>query len=124
MKRLLYGVLIGVILSAVALTIIWEVRFKQIKFYTPYQAVMLDNNQVYYGKLTDLGRDYPVLTDVYYIKSGMDPKTKDVKNVLIRRGNELHGPDRMYLNGRHILLIEPVGPLSSVAKLIAESKNQ
>lgn len=77
-----------------------------------------------YGKLTDLGRDYPVLMDVYYIKSGMDPKTKDVKNVLIRRGNELHGPDRMYLNGRHILLIEPVGPLSSVAKLIAESKNQ
>lgn len=30
---------------------------------TPYAAVMLDNNQLYYGKLANAGSDFPELTD-------------------------------------------------------------
>jgi hypothetical protein len=93
-----------------------------IRFETPYQAVLLDNNQVYCGKLQGAGTPYPVLTDVFYVQSQVDPQTKQVKNILIRRGNEWHAPDRMYINARHIILIEPVGPNSQVAKLISEAK--
>ena len=92
------------------------------QFQTPYQAVLLDNGLVYYGKLQGAGTQFPVLTDVFYIQSQQDAQTKAVKNVLIRRGNELHQPDRMYVNSRHIVFIEPVGPNSQVAQLIAQAK--
>ena len=91
---------------------------------TPYAAVVLDNNQVYFGKLTNAGAPYPELTDVYYIQSQVNQETKAVNSILIRRGNEVHGPDRMFLNAHHIILIEPVGPNSKVAQLIAEDKNK
>ena len=93
-----------------------------IKFDTTYQAVLLDNGSVYFGKLQGAGTDYPVLTDVYYVQSQANQETKEVKNILIRRGNEWHSPDRMVLNARHIVLMEPVGPNSQVAKLIAQDK--
>src|SRR6516164_8871031 len=91
-----------------------------IKFDTTYQAVLLDNGSVYFGKLQGAGTQYPVLTDVYYVQSQVNQETKEVKNILIRRGNEWHAPDRMVLNARHIILIEPVGPNSKVAELIAQ----
>ena len=89
---------------------------------TPYSAVLLDNNQLYYGKLVNAGSRFPELTDVYYIQSGVNQETKAVTSVLVRRGSEWHGPDRMFLNERHIVLIEPVGANSKVAKLIEDDK--
>jgi hypothetical protein len=89
---------------------------------TPYAAVLLDNNQVYFGKLANAGTAYPELTDVYYIQSSVNQETKAVSNILVRRGNEVHGPDRMFLNAHHIILIEPVGANSKVSQLIADDK--
>lgn len=89
---------------------------------TTFQAVLLDTGQVYYGKLSRLGTEYPRMTDVYYIVSNQDPQTKAVKRVLVKRGNELHAPTETFLNARHIVMIEPVGPSSQVAKLIAQSE--
>ena len=89
-----------------------------------YSAVLLDNNQVYFGKLDKAGSAYPVLTDVYYIQSQVNQETKAVTNIRVRRGNEWHGLDRMILNARHILLIEPVGPNSKVAQLIEADKKK
>ena len=95
-----------------------------VKFDSTYQAVLLDNGSVYFGKLQGAGTDYPLLTDVYYVQSQVNQETKEVKNILIRRGNEWHSPDRMVLNARHIVLMEPVGPNSTVAKLIAQEKGK
>jgi len=86
-----------------------------------YYAVLLDNNSVYFGKLESLASDYAVLHDVFYVQSNVDPQTKAVSNVLIRRGKEWHGPDRMIINQKAIVFIEPVGPDSRVAQLIAAS---
>jgi len=88
-------------------------------FDTPYQAVLLDTGLVYYGKITGLDTDYPTLREVYYIQQNTDPETKKVNSVLIRRGNEWHGPSMTVLNARQIVLVEPVGPNSKVAQLIA-----
>jgi hypothetical protein len=90
-----------------------------VKFKSPYQAVLLTNGAVYFGKLEGLGTDYPILRDVFYIQNAVDPNTKQTSSVLIRRGKEWHGPDFMVLNARHVLLIEPVTPGSRVAQLIA-----
>jgi hypothetical protein len=90
-------------------------------FPTSYQAVLLSNGSVYYGKLSGYGTRNPLLTDVFYILSKTNPDTKQVTNVLVKRGKELHGPDRMYLNSRQIIFVEPVGNDSTVAKLINEA---
>jgi hypothetical protein len=87
---------------------------------TPYHAVALINGQVYFGRVEALGTDYTVLRDVFYIQSRQNPETKQVANVLIKRGGEWHAPDRMILNRQQVLLIEPVKDDSQVAKLIAE----
>ena len=94
------------------------------KFDTDYQAVLLDTGLVYYGKITGLDTDYPVLHDVYYIQQTKDVKTNQVNNVLVRRGNEWHGPAMTVLNSRHIVLVEPVGANSKVAQLIAEDQKK
>ena len=91
---------------------------------TPYSAILLDTGQVYYGKLTNAGSNFPELTDVYYIQSQANQETKAVTSVLVRRGNEWHGPDRMFLNQRHVVLIEPVGTSSKVAQLIEADKGK
>ena len=90
-------------------------------FRTPYQAVLLSNGAVYYGKLSGYGTRYPVLTDVFYIVTKTDPDSKQVTNILVKRGKELHGPDRMYLTASQIVFVEPVGQDSKVAQLINEA---
>ena len=87
---------------------------------TPYQAVLLLNGQAYFGKIENLHAEQIVLQDVFYIQSRQNPETKQVSNVLVKRGQEWHAPDRMILSKRHIMLIEPVAEGSQVAKLIAE----
>ena len=93
-------------------------------FDTPYQAVLLDNGQVYYGKITGLGSNFPQMTDAYYIVRTENPQTKQPKNVLVKRGNELHAPTKTFLDARHIVMIEPVGMTSQVEQLIVQSQSQ
>lgn len=87
-----------------------------------YYAVLLNNNSVYFGKLEGLSSEYPVLRDVFYVQTSVDKDTKAVNNVLVKRGKEWHGPDRMIVNRGAIVFVEPVGADSKVAQLIAESK--
>ena len=91
---------------------------------TPYQAVLLSNGSAYFGRLEGLGTPFPVLRDVFYVQSSQDPQTKQVSNILVKRGKEWHAPDRMILNSNMIVLVEPVSPGSRVAQLIAQAKNQ
>jgi hypothetical protein len=99
-------------------------EYRQPRLTTEYQLVLLTSGQTYFGKLEKLGTPYPVLQDVFYIQSQADPNTKLVKNNLIKRGKEWHQPDLMLLDARQIVLIEPVKPTSTVAKLIKEYKGQ
>ena len=93
-----------------------------LKFPTEYQAVFLDNGQVFFGRLQDDGSSYVTLRDVFYIKQQASPDKKEVKNVLVKRGSEWHAPDFMRINSRHIVFIEPVAPDSRVALLIREAE--
>ncbi len=94
-----------------------------VSFDQTYQAVLLSNGQVYFGRLEGYGTENPVLREVYYIQSGVNDQ-KQPTNILTKRGKELHSPDRMYLNPRQIIMIEPVGPTSRVYELIRDLKVQ
>ena len=121
----LIWILAGLFASiALGIHIYRVIRGPSIRFNTPYQAVLLTNGSVYFGHLQDYGTSHPVLTDVYYVVSQSNPETKQVTNSLIKRGKELHEPDRMYLNPNQIVFVESVGTNSKVAQLIAEQKKQ
>jgi hypothetical protein len=91
---------------------------------TEYHAVLLNNGSVYFGKLEGLGSPNPVLRSVYYVQSSVYPQTKAVNSVLVKRGGEWHGPDRMILQASSIAFVEPVSAGSRVAQLIAESNRR
>jgi hypothetical protein len=110
------------VLAVLCMSIACVHQDEEVKFQTPYQAVLLTNGQVYFGQLQGYGTPHPVLTNVFYVISQTNPETKQVNNVLIKRGKELHEPDRMYLNPRLIVFVEPVGASSKVAQLIAQAK--
>jgi hypothetical protein len=94
-----------------------------LKFPTEYQAVFLDNGQVFFGRLSgDAGSPFLTLRDVFYVKQQGTPDKKEAHNLLLKRGGEWHGPDFMRLNSRHVVLIEPVAPDSRVAQLILEAR--
>ena len=112
------------VLAIVAMSLVACDRQKPIQFDSPYQAVLLDNGSVYFGKLAGLGTPYPVLTEVYYVQNAVNQQTKQQTNVLIQRGQEWHSPDRMILNANHIVFVEPVGKSSRVAALIDELKSK
>jgi hypothetical protein len=117
------AILAGCLVLAViaALYLDWRSKTHNVSFPTPYQAVLLSNGTVSYGELTGYGTANPVLTHAFYIVSRADPNTKAAQNILVRRGKELHGPDRMYLNPSSIEFVETVGPDSKVAQLILEA---
>jgi hypothetical protein len=89
---------------------------------TPYHGVLLTNGQAFFGRLEQVDARFPVLREVYFVRSQPDPETKQVVNTLVKRGQEAHAPDRMILNAAHILLIEPVKADSQVGKLIEANR--
>jgi hypothetical protein len=74
-----------------------------------FQAVFLDNGQVYFGKLASVNNDYVRLSDIYYLQVEQqiqpdqdDPNSQDddaqPQISLAKLGNELHGPeDEMFI---------------------------
>lgn len=93
-----------------------------LNFPTEYQAVFLDNGQVFFGKVSDQGSAYLTLRDVYYVQTLVEKEQKKTANVLVKRGSEWHNPDFMRINTKHVVVIEPVGADSRVAQLIKEAK--
>ena len=95
-----------------------------------YQAVFLSNNQVYFGHLKNINSDYPILTNVYYVKlegdssqAGNSPNSPTGK--LVKLGdNEPHGPrDEMIINKDHILFWENLNTDSQIVKLIEQMRS-
>lgn len=117
----------GIVVIVAAFLLVKDARpHNPVAFTTPYQAVMLSNGVVYYGKLAGYGTPQPVLTDVYVIVSQTNPDTKQTNKGLFKleKVEELYQPDRMYLNPSQILGVEPVGTNSKVAQLIAQAQTQ
>jgi hypothetical protein len=87
-------------------------------------AVAVTNGQAYYGKIEGRGPDYIELADVYYVTRKTDSKTGQTSNMPVRRGEEIHAPDRMILNSAHIVMLETVTPGSQIAKCIESVSGQ
>ena len=116
-------VILLALLAAIASAYTWTLSGAP-KNSSDYQAVLLSNGSVYFGRLEGLGSRFPALREVYYVQSGVDPNTREPKNILLKHGSEWHSPDHMILNADQIVLVEPVGSDSRVAGLITQLKSK
>ncbi|MDB5181327.1 MAG: hypothetical protein JWP13_90 [Candidatus Saccharibacteria bacterium] len=94
-----------------------------------FQAVFLNNGQVYFGNIKDLNGKYINLNNIYYLQtSGANGQaaaaTTDSSNVsLVKLGCELHAPyDQMVINRDQVIFWENLKDDSQVAKAIAQYK--
>lgn len=87
-----------------------------------WQAVFLSNNQVYFGKLTQLKNGYFELDNVFYLQSGQnvnDSQKESTSINLIKLGSEVHGPeDNMYISEKQVLFWENLKSDSKIVKII------
>ena len=126
-KPLAWTMAVAAVVIATALTILayqyWRVNAPP-PFTAAHHAVLLLNGQAYFGRIDSVRSEHMVLSEVFYIQSQTNPETKQVTNVLVKRGREWHAPDRLIVNKQHVVLMEPVTDGSQVAKLIAEQSKQ
>jgi hypothetical protein len=94
-----------------------------------YQAVFLNNNQVYFGKVGALNSKYVVITDVFYLQvnqSGQTSSTTSSNNNLVLQKlgkTELHGPeDKMVINRDQVTFWENIKDTSQVVTAINKYK--
>jgi hypothetical protein len=92
-----------------------------------YQAVFLDDGQIYFGKLSGIDQQYSKLESIYYLqvtdKATGQPVQQGSSNptqiVLQKLGNEIHGPqDSMFINTDKILFWENLKVDGQVTKAI------
>jgi hypothetical protein len=102
-----------------------------------YQAVFLTNGQVYFGKVSDLDKEFMTVKDIYYLQviqqpplqgstqqpGQQAPAAAQPQISLVKLGNELHGPiDEMHISKSQILFYEDLKKDGSVVKAISDYK--
>lgn len=96
-----------------------------------YQAVFLNNGQVYFGNIDNLNAKYVDLSNVYYLTqnaatnaTGQQQATGDY--TLVKLGcQQIHSPtDRMLINRDQVTFWENLNSDGKVAKSIEEFKKQ
>lgn len=95
-----------------------------------YQAVFLNSadGQVYFGRLSQLNKDFYKLTDIYYVRvTTVQPDnntstTTSQQNIsLAKLGSEIHGPeDAMYIAKKDVMFWENLKEDGQVVKAIRE----
>jgi hypothetical protein len=90
-----------------------------------YQAVFLNNGQVYFGHLSMQNSQFPELRSVYYLQVTQPPQplkpgeTPPTNINLVKLGGELHGPtDEMRIKKDSILFVEDLRADSRVVQAI------
>lgn len=97
-----------------------------------YQAVFLDNGQVFFGKLKNTQGAYLKLENAYYSKAQQLPedatdeqKAAVANNVsLIKVGDEVYGPESsLSIRAEQVLFWQNLTPDSKVSKAIQSAQN-
>ena len=84
-----------------------------------WQAVFLNNNQVYFGSLKNEDAQYVTLSNVYYLRTAEDLQQAGGSLNLVKLGGELHGPDdTIFIPKTSILFWENMKDTSRVVQTI------
>lgn len=115
--------LIGVIVSLVLLKD--KDNEKDYVDTSKFQAVFLNNGQVYFGNIKELNKAYLNMENIYYLRVSqqVQPGKQDAANdvSLVKLGCELHGPeDSMVLNRDQVTFWENLKDDGQVVKAVSE----
>lgn len=126
-KKFFWGLAVLVFLAVVyfaAIALGWF-RWK-----SGYQAVFLNNGQVYFGRIYKESSQYPILKNIYYLQVAQSsPSLQNGEEIpaninLIKLGTEIHGPkDEMRINRDSIIFIEDLSPDSRILEAITRLNN-
>ncbi|MST04245.1 MAG: hypothetical protein EXS49_01600 [Candidatus Pacebacteria bacterium] len=122
-------VLIVVLVGVAVFVSMWKNGTETFGSSDSYQAVFLTNGNTYFGKLSRMNSQYPILSDIYYINvTQIQPRSKDDQSQqaisLVKFGGEIHGPvDKMAINRDQILFIEDLRSDSKVVQGIMAQNN-
>jgi hypothetical protein len=95
-----------------------------------FQAVFLNGGQVYFGKISDLNKQYLKVSNIYYLRVNQQVQPDANSNAqndisLVKLGCELHGPqDDMVINREQVIFWENLKDDGQVAKAVAEYVKQ
>ncbi len=95
-----------------------------------YQAVFLNNGQVYFGNISSINNDYVRLNNIYYLTQSSDTSTNTQSTsgdyTLVKLGcQQIHYPyDQMIVNRSQITFWENLNKDGKVAKSIEQFKTQ
>lgn len=85
-------------------------------------GVQLQNGQMFYGLLREMGPHHLQLEDIYYVQPYTTPDGRQGNRVVSRQKADWHGPQSMTIPLDRVVTIEPVGGASQLAKLIEQDK--
>jgi len=92
-----------------------------------WQAVYLQNGQVYFGRLVQMNGSWITLKNIYYFPSLEKPsqlirKSELPSQKLIKVGDEVHAPEnKMTINRSNVVLIENLKKDSGIVKAIKDN---
>jgi len=128
MLAVLIIVAASVILVNLVLGVINTAKTKSLVKEDQYQAVFLENGQVYFGKLDSVNNNYLRLTEIYYLATdngtlyqSSQASTSQVK--LNKLGNEVHGPeDELFIDRDNVVIWENLKNDSKIVQAISDYK--
>ncbi|HUB93280.1 MAG TPA: hypothetical protein VMB52_02145 [Verrucomicrobiae bacterium] len=94
-----------------------------------YQAVFLNNGQVYFGNIQDLNNDYVRMTNIYYLTQGSSSSSSSSSSndySLVKLGcQQIHDPlDEMVVNRSQVTFWENLNANGKVVTSIKEFQQQ
>lgn len=114
---------LALLLVAVAALFAWQYLSSPIMT-NRYQAVFLNNGQVYFGKLHGYYGAHPYMTDVYYFQANTQTGKVNGNSdqLLVKLGQEVHAPEnKLLLNKDAILFVENLTDGGKVVDAIKQS---
>ena len=102
----------------------WDLTIPALR--APYQAVFLANGQTFFGRYYDRLGPYVKIEDAYYLQQTPDPDpNKPAQTKIVRRGNELHGPqNEMLIPRATVLFVEDLVDASPIAQFMAKDQRK
>ncbi len=118
-KKPIIIAIIAVILLGVVVA--WQLLSSQIQS-DKYQAVFLNNGQVYFGKLHGYYGSKPYMTEVHYFQANSQTaatESSSANQLLVKLGSEVHAPEgKIILNKDAIMFVENLTEESKVTEAI------
>lgn len=125
---LVVGLLVGLVIGGLVATLLARTgddAFGGALDTTRYQAVIVSNDKVYFGRLTSLSSDFYQLRDAFFLReTSQDPNAEPVHE-LLPVNREIHGPENsMLIRKDEVVLVENLAEDSPVLAEILHQRGR